>query len=277
MHVAGAAFFALVLLLFPAGLEAQNAASDRIVVAGSVTERVTGEPVAGASLRFRQGDDQAWVGAEVSTNEEGQYATPPLDPGTYELRVQHVAFETFETEIEVAGASPMTVSIELVQDAVELEAIAVTATRNPFLQRSGFYERQRSGLGLVFTREELQARGVYNLTDVFRGIAGTSLDYAGQPTSPLVVFRQGCRPDLVVDGLNYGPGVRMDDLVSASDIEGMEIYRGASTTPGTLSSSECGAVLLWTQSDDFEDAEVFSWTRVAIGVVILGVAQLFRP
>ncbi|TVP78825.1 MAG: DUF1416 domain-containing protein [Gemmatimonadales bacterium] len=274
----------LLLLVGPPAVHAHHPVAeaipdaDPVVVVGSVVDREDDRPLSGAQVRLRQGTDESWIGAEVTTNEDGEFRTPPLRPGTYTLSVRSLGYHTLEQEVEVEGASPMTISVELAREVLELEGIAVVATRNPYLQDSGFYERQRAGFGPTLTREEILARSPRHMTDVVRGFAGVELVYGNSPTAPFVFFRRlGCRPDIVIDGANYGPDTRMDDLVQPNNVQGLELYRGGSSVPPTLSTNPCGAILLWTMSDDFPDGERFGWTRVAIGVVVLGITQLLRP
>lgn len=271
-------FALLVPWLLLASMAGSVLADDPVIVVGSVVDRMDEAPLQGAEVRLRQGTDESWIGAEVTTNEDGEFRTPPLQPGSYELRVRLLGYRTLTQDVEVEGASPMTISVELAREVVELEGIAVVATRNPYLDESGFYERQRAGFGPTLTREEILARSPRQMTDVIRGFAGVELVLGDSPTSPFVFFRRlGCRPDIVIDGANYGPDTRMDDLVQPNNVQGLEIYRGGASVPPTLSTNPCGAILLWTMSDDFPDGERFGWTRVAIGVVVLGLTQLFRP
>lgn len=265
--------------LHVSGMESGSAAAQNpVVVTGVVTDQEDGRPLAGASVRLRQGTDESWVGAEVVTDARGIYRTPALRPGSYELRVQLLGYSTLEDEVEVAGASPMSVTITLAREALEIDGVAVVARRNPFLEEGGFYERQRAGLGLTFTREELEGRGFATVTDVFRSIAGVDLRLGDSPTSPFVWFRRlGCRPDIVINDANYGPNTRLDDLVDLRNVQGLEVYRGASTNPATLSTSACGAVVVWTMTDDLEHGEEFAWSRVVVGAVVLALVQLFRP
>lgn len=253
-------------------------AADPVVIVGTVEDRADGRPLAAVQLRFRQGRDESWIGAEVLTDEDGNYRTPALEPGQYQVRVQLVGYTTLESVVEVAGASPMTIDVQLSREAVELESIAVVARRNAYLERSGFYERQRAGLGLVYDRSDLEGRGFSEVTDLFRTIAGVELRASESILSPYIWFRRmGCRPDIVLDGTNYGPDTRVNDYLTMQQVEGIEVYRGASTNPATLSSSNCGSVVIWTMSDDFEDGERFGWARVVIGVVVVGLVQLLRP
>jgi hypothetical protein len=264
------------LLGFPVAVEATpGPTTEPVVVVGSVVARDGSQPIAGARVGFQLGGEAEWT--EVRTDEDGQFVTPPLEEGLYLLRVEHLGFATLDRDVEVYGPSPLTISVSLAHEAIELEGLVVVVRLNPFLDEYGFYDRRRAGLGLTYTRQEIEVRRIYRMTDLFRTIAGVGFDHAGSPTSPFLVFRQGCLPDIVVDGTNLGPAVRLDDYVVPSEVQGIEVYRGTSTLPSEYSASECGAVLVWTQTDQPEDAGPLTWTRVIFGVVLLGLVQLIRP
>jgi hypothetical protein len=248
---------------------------DPVVVVGSVVNREGDEPIAGARVRFLLVEEEQWT--EVQTDQDGQFVTPPLEEGLYLLRVEHLGFTTLDRDVEVYGPSPLTISVSLAHEAIEVEGLVVVIRLNPFLEESGFYDRRRAGLGLTYTRQEIEVRRIFRMTDLFRTIAGVSFDHAGSPTSPFLVFRQGCLPDIVIDGANLGPAVRLDDYVVPSEAQGIEVYRGTSTLPSEYSASECGAVLVWTQTDRPEDAGPLTWTRIIFGVALLGLVQLIRP
>lgn len=255
-------------------------AQQGVVLAVSVTDRLNGQPVVGAVVTLTPVDEDGaplGAGRVYGTDQEGRFRTIPLNPGLYVLDTRAPGYQALVQTLQVSGPSPVTLTVQLAPDVMEVEGVAVLGTRNPFLEEAGFYERQRQGFGLSFTREDLVLLGVYQTSDVFRTVSGTALDYAGSPTSPFVRFRQGCRPDVVLDGANLGPDVRIDDLVIPTDIEGLEVFRGGGTVPSTLSNSPCGAVLIWTLSRNPEGADPFNWNRLIFGAVILALAQLIRP
>lgn len=64
---------------------------------------------------------------------------------------------------------------------------------------------------------------------------------------------QGCYPIYFVDGREdefFGP------LIAIRDIEGMEIYLGASDVPGEFagSAASCGVVAIWTRAGPVKKA-----------------------
>jgi hypothetical protein len=57
-----------------------------------------------------------------------------------------------------------------------------------------------------------------------------------------------CQPTIWVDG-QAAPGMEIDEI-RAQDIHGIEIYRGASTTPAQFAkygTAQCGTIVVWTK------------------------------
>ena len=76
---------ALTLLLIPAALAAQNAT---ITFSGRVTDALTGQGVAGASVRLL-----ASGGEKITTTGmDGSYAVPDLEVGTYLVSVRSAGY-----------------------------------------------------------------------------------------------------------------------------------------------------------------------------------------
>jgi len=250
-----------------------------VVVVISVLDRLNGQPVQGALLTLTPVDEEdvpIGDGRTYGSDEAGRVSTAPLARGRYLLDARAPSYQAHVEVIQVERPSPMRMTVQLAPDVLALEGVAGVAERNPFLEEGGFYERRQQGFGVTYTREELALMGVYQATDVLRTLSGVTLDYAGSPVSPLLRFRQGCRPDVVLDGTNLGPNVRIDDLVNPPDIEGLEVYRGAGG-PGTLSNNTCGSVIIWTLSQEFEGAKPFAWNRVIFGIIVLTIAEIIRP
>ena len=148
--------------------------------------------------------------------------------------------------------------MQMVPDAVELEAIIVVSRRSGYLESNGFYSRRAQGLGSTFTRAEIEATGQMRMTEIIRNARGPTLERVGpetveldsEPVShPYLFMRAGgstCRPDIVLDGVNLGSDRAIDERVSTLDLEAIEVHRTTSI-PLQFRQSHCGAVILWTQ------------------------------
>lgn len=254
--------------------------SANVSVMGVVTDRENGEPVRNAVVILApvadDTDESVGPSYTLGVDDEGRFRSPSLEAGRYLVGIRAPGYHPLDERVTVRGGRAVVLEVQLAPAALDIEGVVVSVERNLFMEEGGFYARRREGLGTFFTREELSDLGVVRPTDVFRHLAGVTFDYAGSPTAPLLVFRQGCRPDIIIDGTNHGPEVRLDDVTAIDFIEGVEIYRGA-TAPGTLSRSPCGAVIVWTLSRDPEGGSSFGWKKWTLIAVIVVLGQLLRP
>jgi hypothetical protein len=93
-----------------------------------------------------------------------------------------------------------------------------------------------------------------NLSDMMRMVPGAKvIPVAGTGMSTLRFNRaqigRDCPPQYWVDGVK-AYNLNIDDIIP-SDVEGIEIYPGASTVPPQYNTREgttiCGVVLIWTR------------------------------
>jgi hypothetical protein len=247
-----------------------------VVVVGTVLDRSQGAPIPAARVQIvwagavREGEQTPVLTAVA--DEDGVFRIPDVRVGDWRLEASALGYQTLSQVLLIDGASPFTLGVRLAPAALPLEGFVVSVRRNPWLLENGFYDRQLRGQGVTYTGQELEEIGVFQTTDLFRRLSGVTFRLDGSPTSPFIQFRGACGPDIVMDGLNMGPAVRIDDLVTPGEIEGIEIYRGAGT-PGLFSSSPCGAVLIWTLGSAARDGRAWSYRRAAVaaGFLLIGV------
>jgi hypothetical protein len=119
---------------------------------------------------------------------------------------------------------------------------------------SDFYDRMARGFGYFVTREQIEKRNPMNLSDMMRMVPGARLmPIRGTSMAALRFSRaQGgrdCPPQYYVDGVKAW-NLNIDDIVPM-DVEGIEIYEGASSIPPQYNTKEgntiCGVVLIWTR------------------------------
>jgi hypothetical protein len=260
------------LLTMPAGAGAQQ--GDSVRVSGHVVDRSTGRSLPFVSVRFvvpGPTEREAWRGA---TDASGLFRSSQLPGGVYEVRAEALGFEDVAASVVLRGARELDLRMELVPDAVELEPILVTSYRRTRLEASGFYQRRRMGLGHTFTREEIEARAPFRVSDLFRMVPGADIVGVRGGRSGAVQLRRGCTPDLVVDGIripNPGP---IDDVLSVGDLEALEVYHGSSPSL-TLTTSTCGVIKAWTrQGGAQEGGELPRLDRFVVALSVIAISFL---
>lgn len=253
-------WFAAILLACslggPASVHAQ-------VVVGVVRAEVGEEPIAEAEVALL--DLEGERVQTTATDSVGRFRLEAPRAGTYRIRIAGVGYrEIVSDAIELGPVEQVDVEVYLSIDAVPLDPIVVTERRRyPNLRIQGFYERaewvQRSGFGRILTKDDLARIRPHSMRMLL----------ATQPMG----FRAGarCQPRIYIDGMDLGAGAEavelLDGTIHWEDIEGIELYRGATQIPPQYTrGNDCGAVLVWSKAGS---GNPFSWRRLAVAAGIL--------
>lgn len=214
------------------------------ILTGSV-QGATGEPLEGAVIT---------VGRRVGTTDAaGQFRMSGLDAGPNVATVRRLGYQmrTFPVMIERGTTTPP-IEVVLIPVPQGLEPVMVQARRDARdLQLTGFYDRQRAGIGRFITRDQIERRRSSSFMEVLRSmVPGMQLTGTGRTPNRSVQLRNSrCAPLIVLDGFPmYGSGF---DLTSINPVTvlGIEVYSGPATVPSrfrSLTNSEtCGVIAIW--------------------------------
>ncbi|MDE0083859.1 MAG: carboxypeptidase regulatory-like domain-containing protein [Gammaproteobacteria bacterium] len=258
---------ALVLLAIAAGPASLTAQADvvRAEIFGTALNRLTGEPVAGATVVLSQEDAPGtpWTG---KSDASGRFRTPPLPLGRYDLAVTSDGYAALEGSLGLDEPGTVDVRVQIVPVDFALEPVIAVATRRTRLEQVGFYERLRFGDGHYITREELDHHAPTHLSDVLRGIPGVRV-LPGIARPNQVLLRGNCVPRVVLDGLLLSGPVEVDSLLPTIDIAGVEVYHGAAAPILYTGETTCGVVMLWSRTPDAGEGQPHTWKRT---IIILG-------
>lgn len=228
--------------------------------------------------------DGRWSGSGV-TDSTGFFRVQTPRADVYRITVRHVAYQPWTSDtIRLGTAETVSLEIRLGRTALPIEPLVVTARSHPRLAE--FDERRLNRtFGRFLTREDIEARGTNRTSELFRTIPGIQLVPVvrrNRTTSSgnMVAMRGGlgtCSPSIFIDGLSARqyPESTIDDMLSPSHIEGVEVYTSATTAPPRYNEGTgCGVILFWTRAGTDEDGRPWNWKRVAAGVAALGLIIL---
>jgi hypothetical protein len=264
----------IVTLLAPLALGAQEIPQrdprQGAVVAGTVVDQSTGQPLPMVRFRIFRPDASERPVWEDLSDAGGRFITDPLPLGDYEVEAEAFGFSTVFHDLELAEGGVTDLRLEMVPVALALDPVVVTARRETRLERGGFWERRRVGLGHTFTREEIEERNPGSVSDLFYRVPGSRVVRTGLG-APQILLRRGCVPQLVVDGTPVARPYRLDEMISVGALEALEVYHGA-TSPARFSASSCGTIMAWTR-EGTRSGQRFSWRRMfaAAGFALLAV------
>jgi TonB family protein len=237
----------LALVLASAAAAATSLQAQGAARTGTVRDRA-GRAIAGAQVGLA-GDTVAGV-----TGPDGTFRLAPVPAGPGTLRVRRVGYRPLALRVTAAAGAPP-VAVTLQRAAQTLDPVVVRGERNRYHGRlAEFYRRRDAGLGHHITREQIDRRNPFRLTDLLRTIPG--VDVAPNPLGSKTVRMRGARCDPLVwlDGYPMSTGYLDPDFFSPRSIEAMEIYSGVATIPQSLLGAgrlgACGVIVIWSRTED---------------------------
>lgn len=259
------------------------------VVRGRLLDLYSNLPIAGGVLSLLP--EQGRGVLSVVTGEDGAYRLEAPGPGQYFIEARCFGYRTWvDGPIDLAVGDDWETEFHLAAIPFELDPVEVTVPATPyeaFLDRVGFFERQKADFGHFITRDEIERRAPARMTDLLSSIPGVRLVPSASGLSRSSLSFRGsalsmggtCHPRVFVDGLIvilgdarvrgtdvYGfpeqpteveadpagrPEIALDDIVIPGDVEAVEVYRRGSEVPvhfgGTSTSTQCGVIAIWTR------------------------------
>jgi hypothetical protein len=242
-------------------------------VTGVVVERESGRPLASVTVRLAPEGE----GVEIVriTDRDGRFRFPGMAPAAYRLHLTMIGYETLERPVELLAGLDVSIRVELVPDALELEPIFVVQTRRIPPGMHAFEERRRMGFGTFFTRDDIEYHNPVRLTDLLQRVPGVRTQSMSGRWGNEVFMTGNCRPLFILDGmrvLNIDEYGGLDELILPHQVEAVEVYRGVAI-PVEFGNTSCGVVAVWTRRS--EPGRPWSWWRAAAAAVLaFGIYQV---
>jgi hypothetical protein len=222
----------------------------------TVVDSATRAPVSGARVGV------AGVARPEFTNASGVVRIGPISPGQRIVEVRRVGYALGRVALDFGNRTRLEHEIALTAVPIELEAVtAVAAQQNRALEQSGFYRRERTGLGSFLRTEQIERLRPMRTIDLFRYMRGfqVSVTPRGEPllvtSRGPVGFGSGCIPHVYVDGMRLAPGpgenaAHMVNVIPPEHLAAVEAFSGPAQIPAQYNATgaACGVVLLWTRS-----------------------------
>jgi len=239
------------------------------VFRGRVVDYATGDALYGAAVSLASGPGGTrGLGTRV-TDEEGLFLFRPVPPGTYNLTVTLMGYRTLREPMPVEGQTDLQVVLKLAVSPVELDPIEVVVERQLRGPMADFERRRQRGMGTYITREEIEDRNPYVLTDLLRMVPGLRVTSVGPFGEQAIRLRGNCQPEIIVDGMRTTIGNDIDHVLPPRDVEAVEVYKGVEL-PVEFGNNSCGAIVVWTRRPENTGGHGLTWTRIGIaGAFIL--------
>ncbi|MFH1763775.1 MAG: TonB-dependent receptor [Gemmatimonadota bacterium] len=244
--------FSLILLLSTTDvLMAQQTGT----VTGEVTNSATGRGIPSAQISL--------VGTDLGglSQANGRFLLLNIPVGTYTVRAEIIGYQAQELQVTVGAGAAATANFTLSVQAISMDELVVTGT-------AGASRRREIGnsVATVNIRELSEVKAANNVTDLLQGqVAGlqqfTTEGAPGAGTRILLrgnnSLTQGNSPLIYVDGVRLVNSLPTDEgsqqmtsalnLLNPSDIDRIEVIRGAAATTLYGTEANSGVIQIFTK------------------------------
>ena len=220
---------------------------------GSVRGRITREDgvgIAGAIARSPRGERQ------VRTDGEGRFTLESVPAGTQTIDLRAIGFVPQRVPVDVMAGEVTIPPVALLATGTLIDTVKVYGLPDdPWLERSGFFDRRRRAAGGHFLDEtQLERKNPLWVVDLLVQIPGVFVSPAPTGSGYIVQMRGGpalstgfCTPELWIDGMRLSFVGDWRSIVSGYDIKAMEVYTRHAQMPSEFYNFKgCGAVVIWT-------------------------------
>jgi CarboxypepD_reg-like domain/Carboxypeptidase regulatory-like domain/TonB-dependent Receptor Plug Domain len=190
------------------------------------------------------------------TNEQGEFTMKNLPSGTHVLLARHLGFGAETVPVDLSSHEPKQVTIKLPKYVAMMDPVVVTARRQASLDKVGFNQRKRSGMGYYLGPEQIQSMHPNTLTDILRLVPSLHISY-GQNGEDVTSSRGttsltggGSCVQYIVDDMPWqsaSPG-DVNNFVSGQEVVGVEVYSGANAPAQYMRvGQDCTTIVIWTK------------------------------
>ena len=234
--------------LFGSPVRGQDTA---VTIRGVVVDQVSRLPIAGAQIAVVEPNRL------VKTGEDGRFAFAGLRAGVFAVEARQIGYLPERAAFELDAGESAEITFSLGPQATPLAEVVVEGVPLVHPSMVEFFRRKAQGHGHFITRDDIEREQPMLLSDLLDQVPGVRLEcrHAREcwiemgRSQPSLVGRPVCHVQYFVDGVRYGTAAEEVDINSfrPEDIEGIEVYRGASGVPSryTGRDARCGVVLIW--------------------------------
>jgi hypothetical protein len=214
------------------------AVSGRVVLEG-------GSPSAGSRVELVGSD------AAVMTDEKGEFTMRNLPSGSRVLLARHLGYSAETVPVDLSSHKEPQVTITLPKFVAVMDPVLVTARRVAALDKVGFNDRHKSGVGYYIGPERLQKMHPIEVTDILRMVPGLRVSYG--PNGETVSSSHGVGRSCVqyyLDDMQFTelePG-DINHFVTGGEVVAVEVYQAPNAPPQfTRGGGGCTTIVLWTR------------------------------
>jgi hypothetical protein len=185
------------------------------------------------------------------TNDKGEFTMRNLPSGSRVLLARHLGFGAETAPVDLSSHEEKRVTIKLPKFLAIMDPVLVTARRSAALDKIGFNQRKKSGIGYYIGPERLQNMHPNAVTDILRMVPGLRVIYG--PGGDVVSSSRGVGSGCVQYYLDDMPYTEMtpgdiNSFVTGGEVVAVEVYQDTGTPPQYVRpGTACTTIVLWTR------------------------------
>jgi Carboxypeptidase regulatory-like domain/TonB-dependent Receptor Plug Domain len=233
---------AVMLASAPAAL-AQTAV--RYSVTGTITG-MDGAALAEAEITIVSGRLDS---LRMRSDTAGHFSAAGLSAAAVTVNVRRLGYQPKSVNVVLRESGSPAVVIALEPNPAELGTVKIREiSEEPDARLRDFYSRKATNnFGRYIEGSEIEKRHPQFISEMMRTVPGASLSASGRVGNTLR-FR-GCAPLVWIDGVRI-PNSQIDEVVTPSDVAGLEVYSSFAGIPAQYfdRTATCGTILVWSRS-----------------------------
>ncbi len=193
------------------------------------------------------------VGTDIValTNDKGEFTMRNLPSGSKVLLARHLGFGAETAPVDLSSREQKRVTIKLPKFVAIMDPVLVTARRSAALDRIGFSQRKKSGVGYYIGPERLENMHPNSVTNILRMVPGLRVRYG--PEGDVVSSSRGGGRGCVQYFLDDMPYTEMtpgdiNQFVTGGEVVAVEVYQDTNTPAQYMhAGTSCATIVLWTR------------------------------
>ncbi len=173
----------------------------------------------------------------AETNENGQFIFRNLQPGTYNVEVSLIGYETQNQEVVVAANKTVHINIQLKISEKQLQDVSVTGVRNKFTNGSSDYVSKMPLKNLenpqvytTVTKDLMKQQMVFSVDDAMKNAPGLQKMWEATGRGGDGGSYYNSRGFTLQSQLRNGIAGNVSSRIDAANLERIEVIKGPSAT-----------------------------------------------